>query len=185
MRVEELAIQQDSGGPGRWRGGSAVRRRFRVLCDDAQLTVLSERSVIPPYGIGGGHTGRLAYAHIWGTEPPPALVRGEVPGIDADGTTLPGWWIRAKADALLIGRDTRFEIGAAGGGGYGDPAERAPGAVVEDVEDGYVSLASARDDYRVVVTEREREGGRPRFQLDEDATRLLRASGELREGTAP
>ena len=183
VRVEELAIQQDSGGPGRWRGGSAVRRRFRVLCDDAQLTVLSERAVVPPYGIGGGKPGHLAYAHIWGTEPPPALVLGEAPDIEVDGTTVPGCWIRAKADALLISRDTRFEIGAAGGGGYGNPAERSPTAVVEDLEDGYVSLASARDNYRVAVTEREHEGARPRFELDEDATRLLRAAGELREGT--
>ena len=178
VRVEELAIQQDSGGPGRWRGGSAVSRRFRVLCDHAQLTVLSERSVVPPYGVDGGHTGKLAYAHIWGTEPPEALVRGDAPDIDVDGTTMSGRWIRAKADALLISRDTRFEIGAAGAGGYGDPAERSPEAVVEDLEDGYVSLDSARDNYHVAVTERQPHGDRPRFELDVEATRLLRGQDE-------
>ena len=111
-----------------------------------------------------------------------ALVLGEAPDIEVDGTTVPGCWIRAKADALLISRDTRFEIGAAGGGGYGNPAERSPTAVVEDLEDGYVSLASARDNYRVAVTEREHEGARPRFELDEDATRLLPGGRRVARG---
>ena len=178
VRVEELAIEQDSGGPGRWRGGSAVRRRFRVLCDHAQLTVISERSVVPPYGVLGGRPGRLAHAHIWGTEPSEALVRGDAPDLEADGRAVTGKWIRAKVDALLIGRDTRFEIGAAGGGGYGDPAERSPQAVVEDVVDGYVSLESARDDYRVVIKVDGADNGRPSFMLDAEDTEILRASSD-------
>jgi N-methylhydantoinase B len=33
----------------------------------------------------------------------------------------------------------RFRIEAAGGGGYGDPAQRDPAARARDLEDGYVS----------------------------------------------
>jgi N-methylhydantoinase B len=38
-----------------------------------------------------------------------------------------------------------------GGGGYGDPAERDPEAVLEDVINDYVSIESARNDYKVVI----------------------------------
>jgi N-methylhydantoinase B len=37
------------------------------------------------------------------------------------------------------------------GGGYGDPLERDPEAVLGDVLDGYVSLQGARDDYGVAI----------------------------------
>ena len=43
-----------------------------------------------------------------------------------------------------------FQLG--GGGGWGDPLERDPGAVLDDVLDGYVSAEGARHDYGVVLT---------------------------------
>ena len=178
VRVEELGIRQDSGGPGRWRGGSAVRRRFRVLCDSAQLTVLSERSVVPPYGVLGGRPGRTAYAYIWGTEPPDVLVLGDAPELTVIDSTVPGKRIKTKADALLVGRDTRFEIGAAGGGGYGGPAERSPQAVLKDVADGYVSLESARSDYRVVIDIDATNLDEPDYVLDIEATASLRTGSQ-------
>jgi N-methylhydantoinase B len=41
----------------------------------------------------------------------------------------------------------RIKLTAPGGGGYGDPAERDPGAVAEDVAEGYVSRAAAKEFY--------------------------------------
>jgi N-methylhydantoinase B/oxoprolinase/acetone carboxylase alpha subunit len=38
-----------------------------------------------------------------------------------------------------------------GGGGWGNPAERDPLAVLQDVKDGFISLHSAREDYGVVI----------------------------------
>ena len=38
-----------------------------------------------------------------------------------------------------------------GGGGWGNPAERDPLAVLQDVKDGFVSVHSAREDYGVVI----------------------------------
>lgn len=58
-----------------------------------------------------------------------------------------------------------------GGGGYGDPFDRDPEAVREDVIDEYVSLEAAREDYGVVVSA---EGN-----LDYEATEDLR--GQRRE----
>ncbi len=41
-----------------------------------------------------------------------------------------------------------------GGGGYGDPLERAPALVAADVRDGYVSYERARRDYGIIVDPR-------------------------------
>ena len=38
-----------------------------------------------------------------------------------------------------------------GGGGFGDPLERDPTLVREDVLDGYVSIGGAREDYGVII----------------------------------
>ena len=56
-----------------------------------------------------------------------------------------------------------------GGGGYGAPAERAVETVLEDVRQGYVSIAAARALYGVVI---DPETG----DLDEAATAKLRAA---------
>lgn len=66
-----------------------------------------------------------------------------------------------------------FERPAAGGGGYGDPLERDPKAVLEDVIDGYVSVERAAKDYGVVIEEVDAEIDD--FKLDESATKFLRS----------
>jgi N-methylhydantoinase B len=38
-----------------------------------------------------------------------------------------------------------------GGGGYGDPFEREPQSVLQDVAGGYVSLEAARREYGVII----------------------------------
>ncbi len=40
-----------------------------------------------------------------------------------------------------------FYFDQAGGGGYGDPAERDPAAVARDIAEGYVTPESASQDY--------------------------------------
>jgi N-methylhydantoinase B len=60
-------------------------------------------------------------------------------------------------------------IDAAGGGGCGNPLEREPERVVQDVIEGYVSLERAREDYGVIVNPKT-------LTLDEEGTRKLRES---------
>jgi N-methylhydantoinase B len=71
-----------------------------------------------------------------------------------------------------------FDYG--GGGGWGDPLDRDPQAVLDDVLDEYVSVEGARRDYGVVLT-----GSLDDLTLaiDDDATAALRAelrSAEMR-----
>jgi len=62
-----------------------------------------------------------------------------------------------------------FRHELAGGGGWGDPLERDPEAVLRDVRNEYVSAGRARRDYGVVVDT-------VRWRVDEPATAELRAA---------
>ena len=66
-----------------------------------------------------------------------------------------------------------FERPSAGGGGLGDPLTRDQQAVLEDVEDGYVTVGRAAIDYGVVVKEVDRDLAE--YRIDEPATNALRA----------
>src|SRR5688572_24662608 len=51
--VEKSELRADSGGPGETRGGLGLRREIR-LGGEGTYSVLSDRAVIPPFGILGG-----------------------------------------------------------------------------------------------------------------------------------
>ena len=58
------------------------------------------------------------------------------------------------------------------GGGYGDPLDRDPAAVLGDVLDGYVSIEGAREDYGVIISA-------DKAAVDVDATNKLRDERRL------
>jgi N-methylhydantoinase B len=127
LRVEEYALVPDSGGAGRFRGGLGVRRVWRVLERDAHAAVCCERTVTPPFGLDGGSSGGKARLTLI----PP---QGNARRLNSKGGFV------APAGSLVV-------VEAPGSGGYGPPAERDPGALAEDLRDGYVSAAAARQEY--------------------------------------
>src|SRR5260370_5540502 len=82
VRIESTRLREDSGGPGRWRGGLGLTREVRVLVASSHLSVLAEKAVLPPFGVCGGAA--LATNPVWGRrgdppiQPPPPP--GKVPG---------------------------------------------------------------------------------------------------------
>jgi len=148
-RVVERELVADTGGPGRWRGscGSRVVKKTRA-------SMLLNFSAIgrrwPIKGVAGGHDGAPNRWTVYLDEP------GE-----REETGL-GYLL-----AFEPGGAWSFQLG--GGGGWGDPLEREPQAVLEDVLDGYVSVEAARRDYGVVL----HVDGR---RVDIDATRNERAA---------
>ncbi|MCU7960703.1 MAG: hydantoinase B/oxoprolinase family protein [gamma proteobacterium symbiont of Bathyaustriella thionipta] len=58
VRVESLAIRRGSGGAGQRKGGDGMIRRYRFLAD-AQVTLLTERRSIAPWGLQGGQPGAM------------------------------------------------------------------------------------------------------------------------------
>ena len=153
--VEHFGFIPDSAGAGTFRGGCGIRRDLRFLADEGKLTNLSERQRFAPYGVFGGRPGALARTVI---DPGP------------DEEIVPGKQSREFAYGAVI------SFQQSGAGGYGDPLERDPARVLDDVLDEYVSVEAARTEYGVVITGAGEDGhdgdGNP--QVDAAATRALR-----------
>lgn len=148
-------IGTDSGGPGRYRGGCGVEKGGTLT--DADASVMSyccDRARSITWGIEGGL---------------PSIPHGV-------------WLNRDTEDERFLGSifssvpvqpgDTFFRP-SAGGGGLGDPLERTPEEVLEDVIDGYVSVERAAEDYGVVITPIDPE--LDRYEIEAEATVAKRA----------
>jgi len=138
VRVEHYAINPDSGGAGRYRGGCGAIRAWRLLDGaDAIGALCMERMTSPPFGLLGGKAGVAAAVKL--TTP--------------DGATrhLPGKGaFSAPAGAVI-------EMITPGSGGFGAVAARDPATIGRDLLDGYVSAAAAKRDYGVADPQALRE----------------------------
>jgi N-methylhydantoinase B len=146
--VERFELLSDSAGAGKFRGGCGIRRDMRFLVDEGQLTNLSDRQKFPPYGLFGGKPGGLGRT-VLNPGPGERVVHGKASREFAYGDVI--------------------SFQQAGAGGYGDPLEREPGRVLEDVLDDYVSIEAARREYGVVIA-----GGGLDLRVDGPATNELR-----------
>jgi N-methylhydantoinase B len=139
----------DTAGAGRYRGGPGYRKEYEALSEAIFTLRMGHQFVHPGWGVLGG------------LSPPPARAF-------ANRATE-----RERVLGPLQTMDLRpgdtFCIEIPGGGGYGDPLERAPDRVLEDVLDRFVSLEAARRAYGVVIDPATRT-------LDLDATEQLRAT---------
>jgi len=154
--TNEYQIVTDSPGPGKWRGGAGVRKTSTLL--EADRTVISyicdrERAIV--WGINGGL---------------PSMPHGL--SLRRNGANTEEWLGSVFSDVPLASGDV-FSRPTAGGGGYGDPLERDPALVREDVADDYVSLERARKDYGVVL--RVIDADLAEYEVDEEATARERA----------
>jgi N-methylhydantoinase B len=64
MLIEQYALGSEDGGRGRWRGGRGVVRDYRMLSDNALVTVVCGRYAYAPWGVKEGETGTANYAEI-------------------------------------------------------------------------------------------------------------------------
>lgn len=135
--VERVGVRCGSNGHGMQRGGCGVVRDIRVVEDDWTLSVLTDRSVIPPYGVAGAFAGQGNSFRVFRDSR--EVQTSPTPG------KITGFKLRARD---LVRMET------AGGGGYGNPLLRDPGAVAQDVSRGYMDAATATQCYGVVLDER-------------------------------
>jgi N-methylhydantoinase B/oxoprolinase/acetone carboxylase alpha subunit len=118
-----------------------------MLClADLSVTTMGSRSTNPPTGLFGGWPGSTSA--FW--------VGGE------DGVRR----LRSKNSSVQIPAGARFTTNPGGGGGYGDPRERAVADVVRDVRNAFCTPAEARDIYGVALSDA--------FEVDAEETRRLR-----------
>jgi N-methylhydantoinase B len=150
VMFRQWALRMDSGGAGRHRGGLGAVYEIELLEQQANAFLFGERGRFAPPGVLGGGEGalnRFRYEQDDGEHAPP---------------------LASKMVGINLARGQAVRLETPGGGGYGRPMERDPGAVAEDVRLGYVSVEAARRDYGVALD----VGGK----LDETATRTLRSA---------
>ena len=127
--VDRLALNDIDGGEGEHRGGKGVIVEYRVRGDDGEMTCGYSRARVPPWGLLGGRDGSVNYVEI---------ERG-------DGSSEH----HALATAVPVGRDDIIRIVTGVGAGFGDPKERDPEKVRDDLRNGFISPDRAREVYGI------------------------------------
>ena len=121
---------------------------MRFLADDGKLTNLADRQRFAPYGLYGGEAGALGRT-VMNPGPGEEIVHGK------------------QSREFSYGDVISFQ--QPGAGGYGDPLDRDPARVLEDVLDDYVSVGAALVRYGVVIA-----GAEPDLAIDVAATERVR-----------
>jgi N-methylhydantoinase B len=120
----------DKAGAGKYRGGVPFRRDYRFLEEEGTLQVRSDRRDHRPFGLYGGSPGGPSENYL---------------NPQAENRTLPGKF------TMTVKKGDIFRHVLAGAGGWGDPLERDPAAVLKDVRNELLSAAKAVADYGVVI----------------------------------
>jgi N-methylhydantoinase B len=146
VRVLRHELRRDGGGAGQFRGGTGAI--YEIEVESAAEYSFRGEGVLRATGLGvaGGRDGAVGRLEI----------------TLGDGSKLV-----PDAYALKSLPPARLSIQSPGGGGFGDPLERAVDAVVRDVLDDLVSVEAAADEYGVVMAASGREA-------DVEATARLR-----------
>ena len=133
MRMRCYAINPDSGGPGRWRGGCGVIREMEVLAREAVLSIRLDAIRNPPWGTNGGMAAGSGRCVVNPGRP--------------DERELP-----PLSDGNIVRRGDIIRVETGGGGGWGHPYDRETARVLTDVRGGFVSRESAERHYGVILT---------------------------------
>jgi N-methylhydantoinase B/oxoprolinase/acetone carboxylase alpha subunit len=152
VRCDQYELRPEPAAPGRWRGGVGIIRRNRFLVDGT-YSCEGDRQWDPPRGVFGGWDGLVASAH-------------KNPGTGSEE------YVEAKVTGVPFKAGEYIELREPNAGGYGDPLDREPELVREDVLDDFTTVELARDAYGVIFRD-ERS-----LEVDTEATERRRA--ELR-----
>ena len=126
ISVVGYGLLEDSGGPGRQRGGLGLWREWRIESAEAWLTTNLDRFRFPPFGLAGGAAARSALY----------LIR------DGKREALP-----SKLTNLMLRKGDIVRLETSGGGGFGEPKLRDRSRVADDLRLGYVGNAAAAKTY--------------------------------------
>jgi N-methylhydantoinase B len=137
VRVLAYAINPDSGGPGRWRGGCGLIREIEVLAPEAMVSMRIDSVAYPPWGVAGGHAAGSGRCIVNPGRPDARL-------------------LAPLSDGNIVRRGDILRIETGGGGGWGHPFDREPERVLADVLGGFVGAASAAEHYGVILAEDQR-----------------------------
>jgi len=148
LEVLECSYVADTGGAGKYRGGVAMRKTWRMLEDDGILQVRSDRQKHLPYGLQGGGPGSPGRTMLNPDSPEQQVLHAKL--------------------TRRFRRGEVFLLQLPGSGGWGDALDRDPSLVSQDLRSGLITIEGAARDYAVVA-----RGDPP--EIDLAATSALRA----------
>jgi N-methylhydantoinase B len=131
LYVEQLALGQEPGGEGEFRGGKGIVLDYRVRSDGCFFTCAYTRNKHRPWALRGGREGSPNYVEV----------------IRRDG----GVERYAVVTALEVNEGDLIRVHTGSGGGYGDPRKRSAERVRDDLRNGYTSAEIARSVYGLAV----------------------------------
>ncbi len=149
MIIESYSSIADTGGAGLHRGGNGLEKIY-LLLEEGEISIHDDRHLTQPWGILGGKPGACSEKWL----------------IKKDGEREP---LSSKVDNVKVRNGDRIVFRTAGGGGWGDPLERDPAKVRNDVARKLLTPDAAREGYGVALA-----GDRP--EVDAKATQDLRDS---------
>jgi N-methylhydantoinase B len=132
VRVKRYAINPDTGGPGRWRGGCGLIREIEVLAPEAMVSMRIDSVTHPPWGVAGGHAAGTGRCIVNPGRPDEHI-------------------LKPLSDGNMVKRGDVVRVETGGGGGWGHPFDREADRVAADVRDGFVSATSALEHYGVAL----------------------------------
>jgi N-methylhydantoinase B len=154
LHVSRYEMDPESAGAGRWRGGWGTILEIQPVDHTTQVNFLGDGMTFPPPSVLGARSPynaeRTFIKHLH----------------KSDGSQD-----RIQLRTIRkVSPDQRLEIRCPGGGGVGDPFERDPQAVLEDVRQEMLTVACARDEYGVAIDP-------DTLEIDINATSVLREGG--------
>ena len=152
LRIERYETIADSGGAGLHRGGNGLSVAYRFLCD-GEIAIHDDRWLTYPWGVLGGETGMRSTKRM----------------VRVDGTEE---WMPSKAEGIKVKAGDLLYFNTWGGAGWGDPFERDPELVLQDVNRRLVTVEGAKR-YGVVIAD---------GAVDTAATEALRAKRVAERG---
>ncbi len=155
---EAFELRPNSAGAGKFRGGLGAVFKVRYLAD-GELSMESSRMRAGSPGVNGGL--------------PSDVQRQLRIGVDGRREIIGGWDNGTFRSPLLSNVPFKpgetFVFESTGGGGWGNPLDRDPNRVLDDVLDGYISADAALELYGVAITDSKT------LQVDMNATAALRS----------
>jgi N-methylhydantoinase B len=133
IRLYKTRLWCDSGGAGKYRGGLGYEAEYELLRGEATLSHRRDRHDFAPWGLFGGKAAPPCRTTLYGK----------------------GGRVEELPSKIVTGMEAgdRLHVFTTGGGGYGNPLERDPEMVLEDVLENRVSREAAYEVYGVVFDE--------------------------------
>ena len=133
LRITRYAINTDGAGAGKFRAGFGVVRDYEMLENDILLRTSNENTLYPPWGLFCGGQAGISTIVVWEGTDRQQVLTGRVAGLGP------------------LNRGDRVSVRTAGGGGWGDPKERDPSRVRQDLLNELISPAEAEAVYGIKV----------------------------------